>query len=151
MDWSALAVFVVVVLALFYLTGRRRRQESPKFQLAVNAISNINDDMRALETHYVDRQSAKKFKNGDLRDPEERFSFLDGPTIAALKEVYSLTNDFNQRIDNAKKAKALSTLNDLPLDKLSDPLNKSKAGLVSWLRGNLQTGSQFSRRNFLGF
>jgi hypothetical protein len=151
MNWQVLSILIVVIVIYFLLTGRRRRSESPRLTSAINAITNVNDDMRLLELHMADRLSTKKFKNGGLANAEEKLMFLDAPTLAALKETYTLTSEFNQRIDNAKKARAPSTLQDLPLDKLTEPLNKSKAGLVVWLKGNLQNESQNTRRSFLGF
>jgi hypothetical protein len=151
MDWQALVIFVVIIIVLFYVTGRRRRKESPRLASALNAISNVNDDIHILETHFVDRQSPKKFKNSSLAEADDRLNFLDAPTLSAVKETYTITRDFNEKIDEARKAKALPILRDLPFEKLTDPLNTSKAGLVAWLRVNIQTESQNPRRNFLGF
>ncbi len=151
MEWQSLAVFVAIVIILFYVTGRRRRKESPRLALALNAISNVNDDMRILEIHFAEKQSPKKFKNSALADADDKLSFLDSTTLSALKETYTLTTDFNHKIDDAKKAKAFSTLQDVPFDKLTDPLNKGKAGLVAWLKTNIQTETENPRRNFLGF
>jgi hypothetical protein len=150
MDWQSLAIFIVVVLVLFYFTGRRRRQERPRLTSALDAIQNVNDDMRILELHMADRQNTRKFRNGGLANADDRLNFLDSATLSAIKETYVITTDFNQRIDMAKKARAPSTLQDLPLEKLADPLNRSKAGLVTWLKDNPQNEVS-PRRSFLGF
>jgi hypothetical protein len=101
--------------------------------------------------HLADRQNTKKFKNNALCEADERLNFLDAETLTALKETYSLTVEFNQKIEDARKAQAPSTLQDLPFDKMIDPLNKTKAGLVSWYNGNRQRESVSPRRNLFGF
>lgn len=151
MDWQSLVIFIVVVMALFYFTGRRRRRDQPRLTTALDAIQNVNEDMRILELHTADRQNTKKFRNGGLADADNRLNFLDAATLTAIKESYAITNEFNQRIDMAKKAKTPAILQDLPLDKLAEPLNKSKAGLVTWLKDNPQAEIISPRRSFLGF
>jgi hypothetical protein len=150
-NWQSIIIFAIVVVALFYITGRSRRRETPRLAMALNAMSNVNDNMQVLRMHLADRQNTKKFKNNALSEPAERLNFLDAETLTALKETYSLTVEFNQKIEDARKAQAPSTLQDLPFDKMIDPLNKSKAGLVSWYNGNRQSESVSPRRNLFGF
>jgi hypothetical protein len=67
-----------------------------------------------------------------------------------LQESFTIIEDFNTKIEAANKSYSPEVLQEISLDKLKEPLMKSKQGLVVWLKANLQTEMQ-SRRSMWGF
>ena len=149
-NWLSWVIFVVLIGFLLWTLTRRRGRGTPKLQTAIGVISEVNDDLRILETRQANPQSNKKFKAGAWKTYQEKLDFLDPATVASLKESFTLIEEFNQRIESAKKTKSLATLQDMPLDKLKEPLAKSKEGLVVWLKANLQEEMKPTRRGCLG-
>jgi hypothetical protein len=149
-NWSWFIVLIALILILIWVLTRTRKHAPPRLQSAIGMISDINENQKILETRRIDPQSPKKFKTGAWKAYYEKCDYFDAETLAALKETYTLINDMNLKIEIAKKTQSLETLKELPLDKLKDPLTKSKDGMVKWLRDNLQTETQ-SRRNIFGF
>ncbi len=143
-DWS-LILFVAVIVLLIWFVMRGRRREGPKLQVALAMIANVNDNLKIMETHRIDPLSTKKFKAGAWKSYSDKHDFLDAHTVPALKESFNLIAEFNNTINSAKKDKNPAILQGLPLDKLKDPLSRSKDGLVLWLRANLQTEMRHGR------
>jgi hypothetical protein len=148
-DWS-ITLFVIVIALIIWFFTRRRGRESPRLQVAIALIANVNDNLRIMETHRIDPQSTKKFKDGAWKGYGDRLEFLDVPTAAALKDSFAIISEFNEKIESAKNTRSTIVLRDLPLEKLKEPLAKSKEGLVQWLRANLQDEMR-TRRGPFGF
>jgi hypothetical protein len=60
-----------------------------------------------------------------------------------------MANDLNQRIETARKNNTLSTLQDLPVEKLRAPMLKAKEGLSVWIRTEGKDEAN-NRTGFLG-
>ena len=65
---------------------------------------------------------------------EKKTGFLSSDLGATLNEVFAMADDFNQRIETARKNNTLSTLQALPVERLRAPLLKAKAGLSTWMK-----------------
>ncbi len=152
-NWSSILIFVLIIGVLLWWLGRRGggRRGTQKLQAAIGLISNVNDNIKILGIHRAEPQSTKKFRDGSWKVHQDKLDFLDTATVNALKETFSLVSDFNEKIGLAKKTKTTATLQELPLDKLNEPLAKSKEGLVQWLKANLQSEMGSTRRNTWGF
>ena len=150
-DWSLILFVAVIVLLIWFVLRGRKRGESPRLQVVIALIATVNDNLRIMETHRIDPRSTKKFRDGPWKSYGDRLDFLDAVTTAAMKESFTLISDFNAAIDSAKKDKNPAILQGLPLEKLKEPLAKSKEGLATWLRLNLQSEMQRSRRGPFGF
>jgi hypothetical protein len=149
-NWTSYIIFIAVILILIWILTRTRKRTTPRLQSAINMIADINENLKILETRRINPQSPKKFKTGAWRAYQEKLDFIEAETLIALKETYTLINEMNEKIEIAKKSQSLATLQALPLDKLKDPLTKSKEGMMSWLRANLQAET-LTRRNLFGF
>jgi hypothetical protein len=147
-DWSLIIFVVVIVLLIWFVMRGRRGRESPRLQVAIALTASVNDNLRIIETHRIDPGSTKKFKESAWKSYGEKLDFLDVPTVTALKESYTLIAEINATIDSAKRDKNTAILQGLPLEKLKDPLARSKDGLVLWLRANLQSEMRHSKGPF---
>jgi hypothetical protein len=149
-DWTGYLIFAALIIALLWAVTRGRKRSTPRLQSAMNMIFDVNENLKLLETRRINPQSPKKFRTGAWRIYQDKLDFFGAETLAALKETYTIIYDMNLKIEVAKKSQSLNTLQDLPLDKLKEPLAKSKDGMVDWLKANLQAESQ-SRRSLFGF
>jgi len=151
-EWSQYIIFIVIILLLVWSFMRRRRTASPKLDAVVGIISDVSQNLRILEERLTDWKSPKKFKTGAWRFYQDKVTFLDTELLAVLREAFTLAEDFNARIDSARKNHILSTLQDMPVERLRGPLMRSKEGLTAWLRANMETEMQGSkRRGLFGF
>jgi hypothetical protein len=155
MDYSIVLFIVAVVAGVWLLLrfGLRRKQtETPKLQAAMGVIGSLNDNIRILEIHLNDRTSTKKFRTGDLTTWQYKLDFLDKTTQDAVKQTTALTLGFNTQIDEARKSHNPASLQEMPVEKLKEPLAKSKEGLVMWLKANLEIEMRKgTRKSMIGF
>jgi hypothetical protein len=149
-DWTSYLIFAVLIIILLWTLTRGRKRGTPRLQSAIHLISDINDNLKILENRRIDPQSNKKFKTGAWRAYQDRLDFFETDTLNALKETYTIIDEMNVKIEIAKKSQSLSTLQDLPLEKLKEPMAKSKEGMVKWLKANLQAETQ-TRKSMFGF
>jgi hypothetical protein len=150
-DWSSWIIFAVVIFALFWvLTRSRSKGTNTRLQTVINAISNVNDNLRIMEIHRINKESIKKFKTLDWDIYKTRLSFLDEQTADALKTSYSMMNGFNEKIETARKTKSTGILQEIQIDNLNELLTKGKQGLAAWLRENINK-EMSTRRGILGF
>lgn len=153
MDSSTIFV-ILIILALFFVWNYTRQKNSGNLKLDATAaiISDINTNLKILEVRQADPMSKKKFSDGNWRRFGERLIFLDKTLVSSLNETFAMVEDFNSRIDAAKKSRNLAALQDLPLANLKELLSTSQRGLNDWLRANMQSELQRTKkRNFLGF
>ncbi len=151
-EWSQYIIFLVLILFLFWSFSRRRRAGTPRVDATIGILTDVNDNIKIMEDRLNNYQSKKKFQTGGWKLYKDRVEFLDSSVISSINEAFTLAGDFNIRIDTARKNRALATLQDMQIEKLREPLNKSKEGLVAWLKANMQTELQNNkRRGFFGF
>jgi len=149
-NWTSYIIYIALILILIFTLTRTRKRSTPRLQSAIGMIADINENFKILETRRINPQSPKKFKTGAWKAYQDRLDYFESETLTALKETYNLINEMNERIEIARRSQNLSTLQDLPLDKLKEPMSKSREGMVKWLRANLQAETQ-TRRNLFGF
>ena len=137
-DWSII-LLVILIIILVWLFTRRGRRDSPRLQVAIALIADVNDNLKILENHRIDPASTKKFRDRSWKAYQEKLDFMDASTSLAIKDCFTLISEVNEKIDIARRNKSPATLQELPLEKLRELLAKSKDGLVSWLRVNLQS------------
>ena len=151
-QWSQYIIFLVLILFILWSFTRRRKSRTTKVDAAMGILSNVNDNLKSWKSRLTDWQSKKKFQTAGWKYYKNRLEFLDASLVTSINEAFTLAEDFNMRIDSAKKNKVMATLQDMPVDKLRVPLTKSKDGLMVWLKANLQSELQNNkRRGFFGF
>jgi hypothetical protein len=153
MGENAVWILVIVILLLVFWTfSRRRKPRSNKLETAMSIIADINYNIRVMEIRTTDTLSKKNFKVLDWHFYKDRVDFLKPELVTTLNETFAIAEEFKNKIDIAKKNKAMETLQDMDLSKLKGPLEESRKGLVAWLRDNVNTEMQTNaRRNWLGF
>ncbi len=149
---SGWIIVIAIAILLIWWFARRGRSSTAKLDMTIGVLSDVNTNFRIMETRLTDKLSKKKFHVSNYRVYKDKLEFLDPTVTASLNEAFTIAEDFNTKIEVAKKSNNMSSLQELPLENLREPLTKSKQGLVTWLKANVQTELQNNkRRNFLGF
>jgi hypothetical protein len=157
-DWSQLAgdwtqwIYIIVLFALVVWSFMRRRKSgNTNADFAIAVLAEVNDNLRVVQERMNNWQSKKKFQLGVWRRYENKLNFLDSSIASSLNAAYTLADEYNARIDNARKNHMMATLQDMQLEKLQEPLMKSKEGLIAWLKVAYQTDTKSNpRRGCLG-
>jgi hypothetical protein len=150
-DWQSYIIFAAVILLLLWVLTRGRRRGSGRLQIVISLISNVNDNLKIMETHANNKQSTKKFKTREWSYYQDKVDFIDQSIVDELKKSYFTMNDFNREIDLARQNRNTVSLMQLPIENLRDPLIKGKQGLAQWLRDNIQKEMASRRGGLFGF
>ena len=149
-DWTTWIIIALIAGLLVWNVTRRRKSGSLNLDIAMGIMANIDDCLRTIEVRLAEPQSKKKFQNAAWRAFNKKIGFLSSDLVATLTEAFTMVEDFNQRIDTARKNKMLSTLQDLPVEKLKAPMLKAKEGMTAWLKTGY-TDQMKNRRGCMGF
>jgi len=144
------AIIPLVLLVLFQIFSRRRRTEKTHPEIVNSLLKEINQNQQLMEAFLVTWQT-KKFKADSWQRNKNRLDFLDQHVHTALTDAYDMAEDFNREITSARKFKSSSYLSNINVDKLREPLARSRKGLEEWL--NLNTGqaeSADTKRSLFG-
>ena len=151
-DTSIWILVAIIVGLMIWNITRRRKSSNTSLDVALGIVSNIESNQKVVEIRLSDYQSKKKFQTGMWNMYKNKVTFLSLEVVATLTETFNMAEDFNSRIDNARKNKSMATLQDMPLEKFRDLLNKCRDGMVAWLKYEYQNDQQnSSRRGCLGF
>jgi membrane-associated HD superfamily phosphohydrolase len=147
--WIILIIIAILIVWTFF---RRKSTATPKLDSAIGLITDVNNNLRVIDSRQTEPASKKKFSDGNWRRYQDKLEFLDASLVSSLKETFTLVEEYNSKIEVAKKNNTLSTLQDLPLENLKGLLTTDKKGLADWLKANMQSELQNTkRRTWLGF
>jgi hypothetical protein len=149
-DWTVWVFFLIIAALLVWNFTRRRKSGSMNLDIAMGILSNADDCIRMIEIRLADPQSKMKFQNASWRAFNKKIDFLGPELVAVLNEAFGMVDDFNQRIDTARKNKMMSTLQDMPVANLKAPMHKAKEGLAAWIKTGYRDEIK-NRRGCLGF
>jgi hypothetical protein len=138
MDWQSVVVLAIVIFALIWLVMRLRgRSRNPgKLQITMGLISNINDDLKILNSKKNNPQNMQKFKVGGWNSYQEHLSFLEPETVTALKDTFTVLTDYNTKIEAVRNAPGMP-LPEISLDSVRESMIKGRAGLATWIQQNI--------------
>jgi len=150
--WENFGLLIpIIVIIIFGILMRRRRGGSSHLEVAVGLLSEINHNLKVMDTISSDWRVKKRFKTDNWSRNQDKIDFLDQELQNNLSNAFGLAEDFNQMIVDAKQHKSSSYLASIQPDKLREPLTKSKDGLTEWVQANFQTELfQRKRRGLFG-
>ena len=139
-DWGEigkiLSYLVPVVILLVVNVFFRKQQEAKRRQQVVRSLlSEINYNQKLMEAFLV-RWQAKKFKTGSWKRNRGKMDYIDQDLHNTLASAYEIAEEFNREIGAARKHKSASYLANIQVDRLKEPLAKSRQGLEEWLELN---------------
>jgi len=150
--WENFALLIpIIIIIIFGILMKRRRGGGTRLEVAVGLLSEVNHNLKVTDAFSSEWRTKKKFKTGNWNRNQDKIDFLDQELQNNLSDAFDLAEDFNQRIDEAKRHKSSSYLAGIQVDKMREPLTKSKQGLTEWVQANFQTEvSQRRRRGLFG-
>ena len=139
-DWGeigkVLAYLVpVIILLLVNVVFRKQREQQRRLEVVRSLLSEINHNQKLVEAFSFQWQ-AKKFKTRSWKTNKAKTDYLDQSLHATLTGAYEIAEEFNHEIEAAKKHKSASYLASIDVNRLREPLAKSKQELEEWLKAN---------------
>ena len=139
-DWEEigqiLAYLIPVIILILINVFFRKQQEQKRRQTVVKSLlSEIDYNQKLMEAFSLQWQ-AKKFKTGVWKRNTGKMDYIDQSLHNTLAGAYEIAEEFNKEIDAAKKHKSVSYLAGIRMDRLKEPLAKSKQGLEEWIELN---------------
>ena len=125
----------------------RRGQKTPLGMVA-SLLSDVNQNQKLVEAFNFHWQN-KRFKTGGWQRDKTKVDFLPQELLNTLSNAFDMAEDFNERIEAAKKYKSDSYMASISVDKLKAPLAKSKQELGEWLQANMQNPAYLPKRRGL--
>ena len=125
-------VIAFIVINIFF----RKQQEQKRQQQAVRGLLSEIDYNQKLMEAFLFKWQAKKFKTGTWKRNRDKMDYIDQSLRNTLAGAYEIAEEFNNEIDAAKKHKSPGYLAGIQLDRLKEPLARSKQVLEEWLELN---------------
>ena len=123
-------VIVLVLLQFFFL--RKRKPQIMHREIVQSLLSEIRLNLSLVEIFRL-HWRAKKFETVSWQMNKNKLDFLGQSLQVVLSDAFMMAEDFNQQIAAAKKHKSTSYMTNVNVDKLKEPLARSKEGLEEWL------------------
>lgn len=123
----------VIILILVNVFFRKQQEQKRRLGVVRSLLSEINYNQKLTEAFLFQWQT-KKFKTGNWKRNKDKMDYIDQGLQATLASAYEIADEFNREIDAAKKHKSASYLASIQVDRLKEPLAKSKQGLEEWLQ-----------------
>jgi len=130
-------IIPLIILIVFSFLFRRRKAERTETEIAGSLFFDVNANLRLVES-FSFQGRPNKFKTGSWERNSGKVEFLDASLRSTLADAFGLAESFNQEIEAAKRYKSTTYLSAINVDKLKEPLTKSKQGLEEWLKANIQ-------------
>jgi hypothetical protein len=148
-QWSWL-IPLIIVIALSFIMRRRKPVENTPQEIASSLLMDVVADQQALEK-FSTQKKPKKLKMGSWQRNWEKLDFLDPSLRETLSKTFTQIEDFNMRVESAKMYKSTSYLFGVNIERLQEPLDKSREGLEEWLKANAeQAGPGAGRQGCMG-
>jgi len=135
-------VIILIVTNVFF---RKQKERKARLSMVRSLLSEISYNQKLMEAFSLQWQT-KKFKTATWKRNKDKMDYIDPGLHYTLADAYEIAEGFNREIDAAKKHKSVSYLAGIRVDRLKEPLARSKQGLEEWLalnqsKGKLPTGA----------
>jgi hypothetical protein len=139
-DWSEIGKILsylipVVIFVIFNVFLRKQQEQKRRLEVVKSLIAEMDQNQKLMEAFLLQWQY-KKFKTGNWKRHKDKLDYIDQGLRATLASSYGIAEGFNKEIELAKQQKSVSYLAGIKMDKLKDPLAKSRQGLEEWYELN---------------
>ena len=129
---TVIPVIILVVVNIFF----RKQQEQKKRTDAVRSLlSEIDYNQRLVEA-FSRQWQTKNFKTATWKRNKGKMDYIAPGLGYTLSSAYEIIDEFNREIDRARKQKSTSYLAAIRVERLREPLTRSRQGLEEWLQLN---------------
>ncbi len=140
------ALFIIIfIVSIFF---RKRKGESAPIIIAMTLLRDVDKNQKLVQAFHFNWKT-KKFKTENWQKFNDKLDFLDEELGKVLSAAFMMAEDFNERIQEAKRHKSSSYLATIQVDKLSVPLDKSREGLEQWVQENWENRELHPKRRGL--
>lgn len=135
-DWAEIGKILsylipVAVFIVFNIFFRKQQEQKRRLGVVKSLIAEIDQNQKLMEAFLLQWQY-KKFKTGHWKRHKNKLDYIDQGLRATLASTYEIAEGFNKEIETAKQQKSVSYLAGIRLDRLREPLAKSRQGLEEW-------------------
>jgi len=141
-------ILLIIGLVLLQFFLRRRKPEVGRQEVVQSLLSEVRLN-QAVAKLFEQQQKPRRFETVSWQRNKNKLDFLGESLQRALSDAFGMAEDYNQQIGAAKKYKSTSYLVSIDVDKLKEPLAKSREGLEEWLLSNV--GRKESPSQYPGF
>ena len=142
-----LVVLMVGLIVVNVYFGKRKAEKAPLGKV-VSVLSDIRHNQKIVQTFNFHWQT-KRFKTGGWSRNSTNITFLPEELWISLDKIFDLVEDYNQRIDIAKKSKSDSYMAGIDVDRLKAPLDDVAERLREWVQENMTHPEYAPRRRGL--
>ena len=122
--------------------------EKTELGKVVGMLAEINHDLKIIEA-FSFTMGVKKFKTGSWTRHQDKLDFLGDRLQTTLAKAFGMAEEFNQKIDTARKHTSTSYLASIEVDKLKESLIKSQQELGEWFTENKDRKELFPKKRGL--
>jgi hypothetical protein len=135
-DWGKIGQILsylipVAVFIIFNIFMRKQQEQKRRLEVVKGLINEIEQNQKLMEAYLLQWQY-KKFKTGHWQRHKNKLDYVDPGLRSTLASTYEIAEGFNKEIELAKQQKSTSYLAGIRVDRLREPLAKSRQGLEEW-------------------
>jgi hypothetical protein len=139
-DWEEIGkifsyLIPVVVFILVNIFFRKQQEQKRRLTVVKSLLSEVEHNQKLMEA-FLMRWQTKKFKTANWKKNRDKMDYIDQGLRTTLAGAYEIAEEFNKEIEAAKKYKSPGYLASIRVDRLREPLAKSRQGLEEWLELN---------------
>jgi hypothetical protein len=141
MDVQSVVILIVAIAIFGYMFWRLNRKINNKTDTNVDQlgkviglVQSIDFNLKNISTRTADYSSKKQFRVHAWKSNKEKLEFIDQGIVDKLREGFTIAEECNTKIEIAFKSKDLASLRMLEMEKMREPLNVARAGLIEWLK-----------------
>jgi hypothetical protein len=139
-DWEEIGkifsyLIPVIVFIVFNIFFRKQQEQKRRLTVVKSLLSEVDHNQKLMEA-FLMRWQTKKFKTANWKRNRDKMDYIDQDLRTTLAGAYEIAEEFNKEIEAAKKHKSPGYLASIRVDRLREPLAKSRQGLEEWLELN---------------
>ena len=128
-SWAFIAIIIIIVI-LISLT--RRRGGTAKYPEIVQGLLYDVRINQGIAKFFPELKKPRRFENTNWLMNKDKIGFLGESLKLMLKETFTLVEEYNKQIKEAKKAKSESYKN-IDLTRFKELLEKCRMELEDWM------------------
>ena len=146
---NILVIAGMVALIAFSIVMRRKRSSGNPLMDVARIMIDLNRNEKLADKFSSTSSRVKKFKTGAWRKKKDKVGFLGESIMTNLSAVFGMAEEYNTRIEQARKTNNTSYLVGIDVSKLREPVATSRQQLRVWFQENMYNPQYQPRRRGL--
>lgn len=142
---------IIVLLIIFFIASiflRKRKGGDAPMIVAMTLLRDIDKNQKLVQAFHFNWK-ARKFKTKNWQKYNDNLGFFSEELTEVLSVGFRMAEDFNERMEEAKKHKSSSYMATIQVDKLSVPLAEGREELEQWVQDNWENKDLYPKRRGL--